>query len=63
MSTAIVMRLLPQNAVPKGLAMLNAGNAVVPAFRFEGKSGKEWQLKVTDRRTACVLHLPHIGRV
>jgi predicted MFS family arabinose efflux permease len=28
MSTAIVMRLLPQDAVPKGLAMLNAGNAV-----------------------------------
>jgi predicted MFS family arabinose efflux permease len=28
MSTAIVMRLLPQDAVPMGLAMLNAGNAV-----------------------------------
>jgi predicted MFS family arabinose efflux permease len=28
MSTAIVMRLLPHDAVPKGLAMLNAGNAV-----------------------------------
>ncbi|WEX91058.1 MFS transporter [Sinorhizobium garamanticum] len=28
MSTAIVMRLLPQSAVPKGLAMLNAGNAI-----------------------------------
>ena len=28
MSTAIVMRLLPQDAVPKGLAMLNAGNAI-----------------------------------
>ncbi len=28
MSTAIVMRLLPEQAVPKGLAMLNAGNAV-----------------------------------
>ncbi len=28
MSTAIVMRLLPAESVPKGLAMLNAGNAV-----------------------------------
>jgi predicted MFS family arabinose efflux permease len=28
MSTAIVMRLLPEQMVPKGLAMLNAGNAV-----------------------------------
>ena len=28
MSTAIVMRLVPENAVPKGLAMLNAGNAI-----------------------------------
>jgi predicted MFS family arabinose efflux permease len=28
MSTAIVMRLLPEAAVPRGLAMLNAGNAV-----------------------------------
>lgn len=28
MSTAIVMRLVPQDAVPKGLAMLNAGNAI-----------------------------------
>ena len=28
MSTAIVMRLLPEQAVPKGLAWLNAGNAV-----------------------------------
>ncbi|WP_105384969.1 MFS transporter [Neorhizobium alkalisoli] len=28
MSTAVVMRLLPEGAVPKGLAMLNAGNAI-----------------------------------
>lgn len=28
MSTAIIMRLLPTGAVPKGLAMLNAGNAI-----------------------------------
>jgi predicted MFS family arabinose efflux permease len=28
MSTAIVMRLVPEGAVPKGLAMLNAGNAI-----------------------------------
>jgi predicted MFS family arabinose efflux permease len=28
MSTAMVMRLLPEQAVPKGLALLNAGNAV-----------------------------------
>jgi predicted MFS family arabinose efflux permease len=28
MSTAIVMRLVPDDAVPKGLAMLNAGNAI-----------------------------------
>lgn len=28
MSTAVVMRLLPERDVPKGLAMLNAGNAV-----------------------------------
>ncbi|MCA1406707.1 MFS transporter [Ensifer sp. IC3342] len=28
MSTAIVMRLLPDSAVPNGLAMLNAGNAI-----------------------------------
>jgi predicted MFS family arabinose efflux permease len=28
MSTAIVMRLLPKESVPKGLAMLNAGNAI-----------------------------------
>jgi predicted MFS family arabinose efflux permease len=28
MSTAIVMRLLPRDAVPRGLAMLNAGNAI-----------------------------------
>ena len=28
MSTAIVMRLLPEDMVPKGLAMLNAGNAI-----------------------------------
>ena len=28
MSTAIVMRLMPQDMVPKGLAMLNAGNAL-----------------------------------
>ena len=28
MSTAIVMRLLPEDAVPRGLAMLNAGNAI-----------------------------------
>ncbi|MCR6502459.1 MFS transporter [Shinella sp. CPCC 101442] len=28
MSTAIVMRLVPEDAVPKGLAMINAGNAI-----------------------------------
>ncbi|QOZ38028.1 MFS transporter [Bradyrhizobium sp. CCBAU 53421] len=28
MSTAIVMRLVPHDAVPKGLAMINAGNAI-----------------------------------
>ncbi|WKL34172.1 MFS transporter (plasmid) [Sinorhizobium meliloti] len=28
MSTAVVMRLLPESAVPEGLAMLNAGNAI-----------------------------------
>jgi predicted MFS family arabinose efflux permease len=28
MSTSIVMRLVPEDAVPKGLAMLNAGNAI-----------------------------------
>jgi predicted MFS family arabinose efflux permease len=28
MSTAIVMRLVPEDSVPKGLAMLNAGNAI-----------------------------------
>lgn len=28
MSTAIVMRLLPEGEVPRGLAMLNAGNAI-----------------------------------
>jgi predicted MFS family arabinose efflux permease len=28
MSTAIVMRLVPESSVPKGLAMLNAGNAI-----------------------------------
>ncbi|MGQ3292725.1 MAG: MFS transporter, partial [Shinella sp.] len=28
MSTAIVMRLVPEDAVPKGLAILNAGNAI-----------------------------------
>jgi predicted MFS family arabinose efflux permease len=28
MSTAIVMRLLPRDLVPKGLALLNAGNAI-----------------------------------
>ncbi|MGB3337641.1 MAG: MFS transporter, partial [Devosia sp.] len=28
MSTAIVMRLVPANSVPKGLAMINAGNAI-----------------------------------
>ncbi|MCA1444262.1 MFS transporter [Ensifer sp. IC4062] len=28
MSTAVVMRLVPESAVPKGLAMLNAGNAI-----------------------------------
>lgn len=28
MSTAIVMRLMPEDAVPKGLAMINAGNAI-----------------------------------
>jgi predicted MFS family arabinose efflux permease len=28
MSTAVIMRLLPEDAVPRGLAMLNAGNAV-----------------------------------
>ncbi|OBZ95614.1 transcriptional regulator [Pararhizobium polonicum] len=28
MSTAIVMRLVPDESVPKGLAMLNAGNAI-----------------------------------
>ena len=28
MSTAIIMRLVPEDAVPKGLAMLNAGNAI-----------------------------------
>ncbi len=28
MSTAIVMRLVPEEAVPKGLAMINAGNAI-----------------------------------
>jgi len=28
MSTAIIMRLLPEDQVPRGLAMLNAGNAV-----------------------------------
>lgn len=28
MSTAVVMRLVPQDSVPKGLAMLNAGNAI-----------------------------------
>ena len=28
MSTSVVMRLVPEEAVPKGLAMLNAGNAI-----------------------------------
>lgn len=28
MSTAVVMRLLPEDSVPKGLAMINAGNAI-----------------------------------
>jgi len=28
MSTSVVMRLVPENSVPKGLAMLNAGNAI-----------------------------------
>jgi predicted MFS family arabinose efflux permease len=28
MSTAIVMRLVPEDSVPKGLAMINAGNAI-----------------------------------
>lgn len=28
MSTAIVMRLVPEDAMPKGLAMINAGNAI-----------------------------------
>lgn len=28
MSTAIVMRLMPEDSVPKGLAMINAGNAI-----------------------------------
>jgi predicted MFS family arabinose efflux permease len=28
MSTSIVMRLVPEDAVPRGLAMLNAGNAI-----------------------------------
>lgn len=28
MSTAIVMRLVPEDAVPRGLAMINAGNAI-----------------------------------
>ncbi|MDW9536349.1 MFS transporter [Sinorhizobium meliloti] len=28
MSTAVVMRLLPESAVPEGLALLNAGNAI-----------------------------------
>lgn len=28
MSTAVVMRLVPEQSVPKGLAMLNAGNAI-----------------------------------
>ena len=28
MSTAIVMRLLPEDTVPRGLAMINAGNAI-----------------------------------
>ncbi len=28
MSTSIVMRLVPEDSVPKGLAMLNAGNAI-----------------------------------
>lgn len=28
MSAAVVMRLVPEDAVPKGLAMLNAGNAI-----------------------------------
>lgn len=28
MSTAVVMRLIPEESVPKGLAMLNAGNAI-----------------------------------
>ena len=28
MSTAIIMRLLPESAVPKGLAIINAGNAI-----------------------------------
>jgi predicted MFS family arabinose efflux permease len=28
MSTAIVMRLVPEDVVPKGLAMINAGNAI-----------------------------------
>ncbi|OWK25968.1 hypothetical protein AJ87_46665 [Rhizobium yanglingense] len=28
MSTAIVMRVVPDESVPKGLAMLNAGNAI-----------------------------------
>ncbi|WP_410010394.1 MFS transporter [Phyllobacterium sp. A18/5-2] len=27
-STAVIMRLLPERAVPRGLAMLNAGNAI-----------------------------------
>ncbi|WP_249406537.1 MFS transporter [Rhizobium sp. CFBP 13726] len=32
MSTSIVMRLVPADSVPRGLAMLNAGNAVAATF-------------------------------
>jgi predicted MFS family arabinose efflux permease len=31
MSTAIVMRLLPENELPRGLAIINAGNAIAAA--------------------------------
>jgi len=44
MSTAIVMRLVPEDAVPKGLAMVNAGNAIAatvsaPLRRSAGAHG------------------------
>jgi hypothetical protein len=49
---------IPPNVKNRHVAV--DGNEV--RFRFTGKSGKQWSLRVRDRRVAKIIGFPHLGR-